>query len=98
MPEIFPNGQLHVDGWVLEKNPEFSTNRCWKLAQAATSHRNLPILKGKDGGNNLKKGGFTAPVRAQNTEHLSLFEFEADIVQHPFASVGIPDPVGLDRK
>ena len=98
VPKVFPDGQLHVDGRILEKNADFPADRRGKLAEATAGDGDLPVLQGKNGGENFKEGGFSAAVGAEDAVHAAFFEAEGDVVQNPLPAIGVADPLCLHRR
>jgi hypothetical protein len=91
MPQIFPDGQLHVDGWILEKDPDLLPHGSRKLPQTPAPYGNLPVLEGENRRNELKKGGLSASIGPKDAEHPALFQFEINIVENPLPSIGVPN-------
>ena len=95
VPEVFPDGQLHIHGRILEKDPDFPADGRGKLPQAASGDGDFPILQGKNGRKDFKKGGFAAPVGPQHAKHAAFFQSQADVVEDALLSVGVADPFCL---
>ena len=94
--KIFTNGQLHVDGGVLEENADLFPNGGGKLAKTPPRHGNLPLLQSKNRGKDFEQGGFSAAVRPQNTKHPTFLHPETDIFEDAFPSVRVPDSLRLN--
>jgi hypothetical protein len=53
---------------------------------------NLPAVRGRQSGDNIEKGGFSASAYAQQADQLPLAQRERHILQHFFIGKGFADP------